>query len=407
MHALEPDGLRGRNHDAAHVRIDRAALEHGCCRTHVLDAAVRAGADDRLVDCDMAGLCHRMRVGGQMRPGDRRHDILRIDPDDLLVCGIGVCMVFLPGALRPAFEPGTCHIVDLEEASLAACLDGHVRDREPALDREVPDRGASKLHRAVERAVDADLADDVEDDVLGRGTFRKLALDLEADGLRHLEPGPACCHAYAGIRRADACREGTDAAVGAGMGVGADDEVSRADDALLGQQGMLDAHAALLEVVGDPHLMREVARDLRLLGALDVLVRAVVVGHEENLGPIEDASAKLADRLDRDRCRDVICEHAVEVALDELSWHDTVEAGMRGQDLLCHRHSLWHSLPSFLAYACSSELASFERSESTNWRAPRADLPPRLVAKRSASRSSSCSSSAMPRSWASLCTISR
>jgi hypothetical protein len=36
------------------------------------------------------------------------------------------------------------------------------------------------------------------------------------------------------------------------VGVRADDEVARAHDALLGQQGMLDAHAALLEVVGDP-----------------------------------------------------------------------------------------------------------------------------------------------------------
>jgi hypothetical protein len=185
--------------------------------------------------------------------------------------------------VRPASQ-ARASIVHLEEASLAAGLDGHVGNGEAPLNREVADGRAGKLHGAVERAVHADLADHIEDDVLGAGSFGQLAVDLEADGLGHLEPGATGRHAHAGVRRANARRERTDAAVGAGVGVGANDEVARADDAALGEKGMLDAHAALLEVVGDAHLVREVARDLGLLGALDVLVGAVVVGHEEDLG---------------------------------------------------------------------------------------------------------------------------
>jgi len=71
------------------------------------------------------------------------------------------------------------------------------------------------------------------------------------------------------------------------VAVGTDDEVARDDDALLGEKGVLDAHAALLEVVGDGVLVGEVARHLGLLGGLDVLVGRVVVRHEEDAGPCQ------------------------------------------------------------------------------------------------------------------------
>ena len=69
----------------------------------------------------------------------------------------------------------------------------------------------------------------------------------------------------------------------------------------------------------DAHLVREVARDLGLLGALDVLVGAVVVWDQADLLAVEDARANLAHGLDGDGRRYVVREHEVEVALDELA----------------------------------------------------------------------------------------
>ena len=101
---------------------------------------------------------------------------------------------------------------------------------------------------------------------------------------------------------------------------------------------MLDAHTALLVVVGDLVLMGKVARNLGLLGALDVLVGRVVVGHEADLLAVEHAGADFAHRLDGDGRGDVVGEDQVEVALDELAGHDLGQAGMGGEDLLGHSH---------------------------------------------------------------------
>ena len=128
------------------------------------------------------------------------------------------------------------------------------------------------------------------------------------------------------------------------MGVRADHEVAGDDDAALGEKGVLDAHAALLVVVRDPHLVGEVARDLGLLGALDVLVGSVVVGHEADLVAVEDAGADLAHGLDGDGRGDVVGEHEVEVALDELAGNDLLETGVGGEDLLGHGLGTCHLL---------------------------------------------------------------
>ena len=126
------------------------------------------------------------------------------------------------------------------------------------------------------------------------------------------------------------------------MGVRADHEVAGDDNALLGEERVLDAHASLLEVVRDVVLVGEVAGDLGLLGALDVLIGAVMVGHQADAVAVEDPGADLAHVLDGDGRRDVVGEHEVEVALDKLPGDDLVEARVGGQDLLGHGHGTCH-----------------------------------------------------------------
>ena len=344
MDALEPDALGGRDDDAAHVVGHHATAQDLCRSTHVLDAPVGAGTNDGLVNGDVAALHDGVGVGGQVRPGDARHDLGGVDLDELLVGGVGIRVVLADGTLGAALDVLAALVVHLKEAGLAARLDGHVGNGQATLDGERLDGGATKLHGAVERAVDADLANDVQDDVLGGGTLGQLAVNLEADGLGHLEPGATGGHANAGVRGAHAGGERADAAIGAGVGVRADHEVTRHHNALLGEKGVLDAHAALFEVVGDLMLVGKVARHLGLLGALDVLVGAVVVRDQADAVAVKDARANLAHGLDGDGRRDVVGQHEVQVALHELPGNDLLEPRVVRQDLLCHSHGTCHAV---------------------------------------------------------------
>ena len=122
----------------------------------------------------------------------------------------------------------------------------------------------------------------MEDDILCGHAFGELAFDVELHGLRDLEPRFTRRIRDTGVGGAHARRERAERTVGAGVGVRPDDQVARDDDALLGQQRMLHAHAPDLPVVGDPLLGDELAHLLGLLGRLDVLVRRVMVGHERD-----------------------------------------------------------------------------------------------------------------------------
>ena len=178
----------------------------------------------------------------------------------------------------------------------------------------------------------------MQDDVLARDTGGQLAVDDELDGLGHLEPGLARGHAHAGIGGAHPRGERAQRAVGAGVAVGADDEVARAHDALLRQKRVLHAHAAHLVVVGDALLAHEIAHDLGLLGGLDVLVGGVVVGHEGDLGRIEHLVGDLANGLDGDGGRDVVGEHQIQIAFDQLARFHLIQPRMGGENLLRHGH---------------------------------------------------------------------
>ena len=127
------------------------------------------------------------------------------------------------------------------------------------------------------------------------------------------------------------------------MGIGADDQIARAHDALLGQQRVLDAHAADLVVMRDALLTGEIAHLLGLLGAFDVLVRNVMIGNQGDLSGIENLlHADLLEILNGDRRRDVVGKHQIEIALDQLPRLDFVKPRMCGQDLLGHGHGTCH-----------------------------------------------------------------
>ena len=107
---------------------------------------------------------------------------------------------------------------------------------------------------------------------------------------------------------------------------------------------MLDAHAAHLVVVGDALLAREVAHDLGLLGALDVLVGDVMIGARarSSWDRTTFSTPILRNSLTAMGAGNVVGQHEVEIAFDQLTRLHFVEPRMGGEDLLRHGHGTWH-----------------------------------------------------------------
>lgn len=345
LHRLLVDGRAARDDDAAHAVCDLVALEDGRRNLHVLEAAVRAGTDDDLIDLDwLLDILDALRVARQVREGDDWLELGEVDVDFAAVLSVIVGCDRLVRLRDTGIDISLRDLVEREDAGLAARLDGHVGDGQAVRHRQGLDARASELEGLVERAVDANHADERQDDVLAGDVGRLLARQVDLDGLRHLEPGLARRHGCAEVSRADARREAVDGAVRARMRIRANRQHARCDDALLRQDDVLDAHAALLEIVDDLVLACEIAYDLRELCRLDVLGRLEVVRHERDLRVIEDRTADLLEFRDGRRCRDVVREYHIELTGHELTGLHGIEASVFRENLLAHSHT--HSMPS-------------------------------------------------------------
>ena len=111
-----------------------------------------------------------------------------------------VLSVFVGGVLNgcsliPAVAVFSGDVVNRENAVLGACLNSHVGNAEPVVDIEVLEPLAREFHRLVKSAVNAYLADDMQNNVLTADIALRLAYDIELDCGRNLEPSLAAYHA--------------------------------------------------------------------------------------------------------------------------------------------------------------------------------------------------------------------
>ena len=166
----------------------------------------------------------------------------------------------------------------------------------------------------------------------------------DADRLRHTHPGAPRRHRHGNIGAPHTRRKRAQCSVGAGVRIGAHDNVARHHQPLLWQQHVLDAHAAHVKIVGHSLFPRKLAQDQALLRRLDVLVGGKVISHHHHPFGIKNLertviSGKLGKLADRDGCGDVVAQDNVHVDLDELPRAHGVLPGVRSQDLFCHRVS--------------------------------------------------------------------
>ena len=264
----------------------------------------------------------------------------KVDFDGLFVFRVGIGGIGGPGTVHP---PGhVCHglLVHGENAVLCACFNGHVGDGKAVVHRKGRNAGAGELHGLIECAVHTDHADDVQDHVLAGNPGLEFPGEMELDGGGHLEPGPSGRHTGAHIRGANARGERAQGTVSTGVGVCADATFACGNQALFRQQGMLDAHGAHVEEVGNVVLFRKGAGLEAQLCGVDVLTGGKMVQDDGNLVLVEDlGKAGVLKLRDGNGGGDVVAQHQVQLGLDELACGNRCFSGMGCQDFLGHGHS--------------------------------------------------------------------
>ena len=268
LHAFFVDLLGGWNHHDPYIPVHLAALQDGCGSSHILHPAVGTGADDHLVDLDgLHGLdlINGLSVARKMGEGHGGAHFPKIDLHYLVIDRVRICLIDLIFLLCMFLQVGFHLLVHRENAVLRPGLDGHVGHGEPVVHGQVPDAVPGKLHGFIEGSVHPDPADDVDDNVLTAYIGSRFPGKHELDRAWHLEPQLACSHAGGDVCSPHSCGECPQRPVGTGVGVRADDALSRRHHAGFRQDGVLYAGFALFKIPGQSLVFGELPDRLGVL----------------------------------------------------------------------------------------------------------------------------------------------
>ena len=314
---------RGGDYQRPDVRRDLSLPYHRCGEPKVLEPAVGARADNDLIDGHLPYFAYGPRVRREKRECHQRLELRGVVFPDVEIFGVRVAGVERVLTLGTVFDISFGDFVRSDDAALAARFNRHVAYREPVGHAEALDRLTGEFHRPVKRAVNPDIFDDPEDDVLAGNPFAELAVEDELHRCRNTEPGLAGNHRGGEVRAADARREGAETAVCASMAVCADHQVSGNDHPFFRQERVFHTHFTLVPVVGYLVLDREILEHLRLLGAFDVLVGSEVVRNKHDLISVKHlACARFLELPDRDRGGNIVAKRDIYIGHDEFARAD-------------------------------------------------------------------------------------
>ena len=313
----------GDDHGALDVCGDLAALDDLGGNAKIFDAGVGAGADENFINFDILhlgarGEAHvlehaatlallylrgeglRVRDGagdrhdvfGAGSPGDRGCDIRAINLHIDIELGALIRLEARP--VLDSLVPLICSRFRRKRTALKVLegnlirgnhtrtrtgLNRHITHRHTRLHAQPADNRTAELDDSASSTSGTNLANSVEDDVLGAHTRGELAVDLYPHVL-----GALCDDGLGGedvldLRRADAKGEGAKGAMCGGVGVAADDGRTGKGEALLGADDVDDAlalvgeakvcDAELLDVLLERHALE--SRVLLLDEGLDIL----------------------------------------------------------------------------------------------------------------------------------------
>ena len=127
----------------------------------------------------------------------------------------------------PSAQKRERRLVGVDVAGARAAFDRHVADRHPLVDRHRVERAAAVLVGEADAALDAEAADDRQDDVLRVDARRQPAVDVDAPDLQRIERQALRREHVAHLRGADAERDGAERAVRRRVAVAARDRHAR------------------------------------------------------------------------------------------------------------------------------------------------------------------------------------
>ncbi|GKT45680.1 uncharacterized protein ColSpa_05861 [Colletotrichum spaethianum] len=308
----------GDDHGALDVVRNLLALDDLGSGAQILDAGICAGSDEDLVDDDVlhgrsGGQTHVLEhsaAGGLLAlsgkglgvgdpagdgdnilgagtPGDCGDDVLGIDEDVNVVLGVGVGLQGLPvldgpvplvrvvlGSQGAVLEVLKGDVVGGDHAGSRTTLDGHVADGHAGLHAETADDGTAELDNGTGTAGGADLANGVQDNVLGADTGSQLSVDLYPHVLAPLRDQALGGQDVLDLAGTNTERQGTEGAVGRGVTVTTHDGGTGEGEALLGANDMYNA----LSLVAKTKVCEAEVLDVLLKGhALD---SGVIFGDE-------------------------------------------------------------------------------------------------------------------------------
>ncbi len=303
--------------------MDPFAFENFCGDFQIAQAPVGAAADKRLIDFDIVGNClaEAVPVGRKKRVGDDRFERIDVDFEGFGVDGVVVAVMNLRFACeRFVGEKRFGDLIDGDDAAFGTRFDRHIAHAETVVHTQMRDGIAGEFEGTVKRPVDADAADDFEDDVLAGRKRTGFAVQDDLDRFRDFEPVAAGHHRERKVGRAHAGAERSECAVGTGVAVGADNDVAGDDKPFFGQQGMLDPHIFFVEKVLHAVFLGKITADARLIGRCDVFGGNEVVEHNAKaVGIGKLGRTALFERADGDGRGDVVADDHVDRYADDFA----------------------------------------------------------------------------------------
>ena len=369
------DDLRRGRH-AEGVDAHFLSAHHLGKREEIARLAAGAGADVGTVELHVGHLAGELALA---RIGVTRHGRLecaqvdrRVVNERLVVVALDRLVVALCAVeLGSLIDHRAGFVVVLKNAVLAAGFDRHVGHGHAVVHRQAGRAGAVELHRAISRPVEADLADCVQDDVLGHDARLQFALEAEMHRLRHLDQQFAGAHHEAGVGVANAGGKLVERAGHAGVRVGAEQNLAGPKVPLLRQSRVADAGVAravlaleqalrgvelpLAVLVIDhvveilkPLRLGELAQDVHVAVGQRVGGENVVVGNDHDLVGVPNPGvlAELAlEHPDRAGATDVMRHQQVGVHPDIVTGVHLGLARRPGQNFLSQRHRRRDNVP--------------------------------------------------------------
>ena len=329
--------LRAGNDPCGDVVRLAAAFDQTGETAQVLDAAVGATADEHVVDRfaqhplpgSETHVLQRLGIGvggnrsvdghphsGIGSVGDHRGDVRSVEAVLPVENRVRIAVKFPPaghglvvgGSLRSAFATPEVFeglLVGGDHAAARAALDAHVADGHALGDGEIVDAGAGEKKAAVHEIVGAELAAEIQDEILAENVGGALAGEIYLHNLGHLKIERAGRHGRGQLRGADADADLTVTAAGAGVGVSNTNDIAGVLLMLFIHQLVDNAFTALIQ--GNAEFLGEVVHRPNIGAGLLRGGGVYMVNDQRHAAGIEDLlHADLAEHADGDGSRHVV-----------------------------------------------------------------------------------------------------